>query len=1509
MIKKIALFIICLFLLSSFALAANFGVGDPISVQNTGASGLNVRDQPSTSGVALFKKFDGNQGSVLSGPTFANSYTWWKIRWSDGQEGYSADGDATGAWLTKWFVSPSIKFSVGNTAQVSGTGGSNLNVRGSPPDLAFIGSVGSTAQGSVVAGPFYGIPKGSSGFYHFWQVNFGSITGWVAEDFLTKIQTTTVPSAPQNLGASAGDQYVSLSWNPPANNGGATVTLYKIYRGTSPGGETLYSSTSATTFFEMSVLNGVTYYYKVSAVNAIGESALSNEVSATPFSIPTTTVPSAPINLVASGGANSATLSWNVPSNNGGASITSYKVYRSTASGQESFYTSTSATSFSDTSVSNGITYYYKVSAVNSVGEGSLSGEASVIPFATPVTTVPSAPTNLAASGTTSTTLSWNVPSNNGGMSITSYRVYRGTSSGGESLLTTTSSNSYVDGSVSPSTTYYYKVSAVNSVGESSLSGEAQITISGGGGGTTVPGAPANLAAIGTNSEIDLSWSAPSSDGGSAILHYEIYRGTSSGGETLYPATSAGTTFRNTANVVSGTTYYYKVKAVNAVGVGGFSNEASASLQAATTGMTPELLAAVMATLSKEVPGSFQPIEENGDFGMGPGCTYKISGACRGTPYDGGVDYKGRGYIQITHQYNYQTYCGADCIGNSTSTQDVCGCKNQWHCTVTDPVVCPMVKALEPGRAAGIFASFYNAHGLVSLANQKSYRAVGAGINGGTYPDDFKTKADAFLALFQANSSNTTTLIQCLNTNTAGCGPQVFPALFTYSSTLNTNLYQALRSITVSFGGGSVLQTFTKQLKVTSSGATATVTFTYTQGTTGYVVSKIDYVGNGFYGQVHASILDASTKNLKWSNTFWNFGSSAQNLYTGSLAVNSLDQLALFIKGWEPLFTLISGSDTGVFEVGNGAKPAVTDPGLTVYGVKVFSPVELRAYDAQGRVTGKIKGVIVENIPGSSYDSAAEMVLSTTPIVRYELVGTGNGVFGIVSVSSTQENPELTVQNIPVNTSEIITFTPSVGSIAVTVDQQGDGTVDATFNTSSNLTAEEFVQEVRLATCKVTFRTSSFDGTYGKHDWIAVDTTGDGTLDGFEFQNKNAAKKFCTDKKSVFLGKTLEGYSIWRQKEDVDKDEEDSDEHEKDSDDHEKDASNLLSVCNPADDKNRMLFHHKDSTQAVTDTKMVQGYETREMVACLDSSSSINSSNAPTSDIPDDFEIDTNHSDSDSTKKHFFLNLKNSFKEKHEGKKNVKIKADDQLVVEFPFDFSDNNTSNVSIELRNVGKGGASVKGIHLGGERKILHFPQLTDSNKICILDAEASLDEITTDCTGEHEYVITCDGSVSEQGYTCEIVDKTFTVHGLKHSAVSEFSGASSSSTASSSASTSSANNGGYGGGGSAGTPGEAFRGIVKRTFDEKKTAEEVKSLQSLAQKTVHEPVAQEKVEPLQLVEQEPVQQPVLVSLASVTEPSEEPVVAQGSSWLKWMLLPIALIVIGTLLFVKRRRRQVNP
>jgi hypothetical protein len=88
----------------------------------------------------------------------------------------------------------------------------------------------------------------------------------------------------------------------------------------------------------------------------------------------------------------------------------------------------------------------------------------------------------------------------------------------------------------------------------------------------------------------------------------------------------------------------------------------SSSFNEKNVTITQDLLAAMMTTLVKAVGSErykFLPREEDWDYGMGTGCS-SPSGCMRDRfgYYQGGVDYMGRGYIQLTLKDNYQRYCG-----------------------------------------------------------------------------------------------------------------------------------------------------------------------------------------------------------------------------------------------------------------------------------------------------------------------------------------------------------------------------------------------------------------------------------------------------------------------------------------------------------------------------------------------------------------------------------------------------------------------------------------------------------------------------------------------------------------------------------------------------------------------------------------------------------------------------------------------------------------------------------
>lgn len=280
------------------------------------------------------------------------------------------------------------------------------------------------------------------------------------------VTPVTAPAAPA-LTASTGGSGIGLSWTVP-NDGGSAITGYQVLRGTGSGAESLLTTlpATATTYTDAAVSGGTTYYYRVAAVNAIGVGDLSNEVSATPA-----TAPAAPTASAADGGNGTVAVTWAAPKD-GGSPVTGYQISRGLTPGTETAYASVaSATSFVDTAVSTGTTYYYRVAATNAIGTGAQSAEAAATP-----TTVPAAPTLTATGGKSQVSLSWTTPAT-GGAPITGWAIYRGTATGGETLVQTISNGtSYVDNTVTGGTTYYYEVAAINRNGTGTPSREVSVT-------------------------------------------------------------------------------------------------------------------------------------------------------------------------------------------------------------------------------------------------------------------------------------------------------------------------------------------------------------------------------------------------------------------------------------------------------------------------------------------------------------------------------------------------------------------------------------------------------------------------------------------------------------------------------------------------------------------------------------------------------------------------------------------------------------------------------------------------------------------------------------------------------------------------------------------------------------------------------------------------------------------------------------------------------------------------
>jgi hypothetical protein len=190
---------------------------------------------------------------------------------------------------------------------------------------------------------------------------------------------TNAPLPPTGLSATGGEQMVSLNWN---DNNESDLRGYNVYRSTTPGsgyGRLNGSFLTSSNYTDNNVDGYVTYYYFVTAVDTSNnESNDSNVVSATPTD---TTPPSLPMGLTASAGDQTVSLNWN---DNSEPDMNGYNVYRSLTSGSGYVKINPSLLSnseFFDNSVTNGMTYYYVVTAVDtSSNESGYSGQVSAMP-------------------------------------------------------------------------------------------------------------------------------------------------------------------------------------------------------------------------------------------------------------------------------------------------------------------------------------------------------------------------------------------------------------------------------------------------------------------------------------------------------------------------------------------------------------------------------------------------------------------------------------------------------------------------------------------------------------------------------------------------------------------------------------------------------------------------------------------------------------------------------------------------------------------------------------------------------------------------------------------------------------------------------------------------------------------------------------------------------------------------------------------------------------------------
>jgi titin len=322
----------------------------------------------------------------------------------------------------------------------------------------------------------------------------------------------TTPDAPTAISATGSSTQLALTWSAPVNTGGSPITGYKIERSTlaAPTWVTAIANTaSATTSATLTGLtNGTLYNIRITAINAVGEGALSDVATGTPRG-----APSAPNAPTGDGSAASAFLTWSAPANNG-APITDYEIASATSNtGPWTSFVDdpTSATAATVTGLTNGTPYFFRVRAINAVGNGEWSAASLAI---TPATR-PNAPQltgvapDVGQPGRLTLTFTAGAT---GGSPITGYEYSINAGTSWSALVGT--SNLSISG-LTNGVSYSVQIRAINAQGVSVASNPLA-------GAPTAPADPPVISGVvAGDGQLAISFSAPANNGGSAVTGYK----------------------------------------------------------------------------------------------------------------------------------------------------------------------------------------------------------------------------------------------------------------------------------------------------------------------------------------------------------------------------------------------------------------------------------------------------------------------------------------------------------------------------------------------------------------------------------------------------------------------------------------------------------------------------------------------------------------------------------------------------------------------------------------------------------------------------------------------------------------------------------------------------------------------------------------------------------------------------------------------------------------------------
>ncbi|KAK3083483.1 hypothetical protein FSP39_023775 [Pinctada imbricata] len=386
-----------------------------------------------------------------------------------------------------------------------------------------------------------------------------------------------VPTAPRNLkAADLTESSLTLTWEPPQNDGGAPITQYTVERRDKKYGpytqEAVVKAPSTSCLVER-LREGPEYYFRVTATNEEGTSP-AVDLPQPVILVKKPVAPESPVGPIKFSHvtANGLQLQWQPSRKDGGSPITGYRVEMTTDQNvwTEIIVCDENTTQIKLDDLDTGATYTFRVSALNKVGASAPLVSDKVIP-SKPIGPPgqPESPLTANVLSRESVELSWQPPKEDGGSPITNYVIEkrdakrttwsRVEKSDDKTKLTV---KSLVEGAE-----FFFRVAAINKHGQGEfLEMNKPVLVKSPFDKPSQPKGPLKTSNL-TETTVDLQWRPSESDGGSPILHYvievrESRRKTWGRAGTVTPDTTKYTA----KSLVINNEYFFRIRAVNAEG-------------------------------------------------------------------------------------------------------------------------------------------------------------------------------------------------------------------------------------------------------------------------------------------------------------------------------------------------------------------------------------------------------------------------------------------------------------------------------------------------------------------------------------------------------------------------------------------------------------------------------------------------------------------------------------------------------------------------------------------------------------------------------------------------------------------------------------------------------------------------------------------------------------------------------------------------------------------------------